>query len=350
MSNEENLNKSSIEQKIIDLYNSNKSIVEIAKSVHKTPKNVSKILKSNNIQIIDRQIALFLKKVEPAISLYNQGYSVSKLVKELKVGQRQLLKYLRSNGINVINKQNICKFDQNIFDNIDTEEKAYWLGFLFADGSISSSDYNIELSLQEKDKNHLEKYVKFLKHTNKNIIKYHRNKLGNSWRVTVTNKHLWNRLNELGCVPKKSCILKFPNDLNGFEIPFIRGYFDGDGCISYVKNKIHVSPKCSMISTKEFLLEVQRILKNNNIKSVIHKDKRWKNNTFVLELSQKESMLFIKLLYNNSTVYLNRKYNRYLFFTTSCRSLKEFNELLTSEIGEGCNANPEVNQEIAKGS
>ena len=44
------------------------------------------------------------------------------------------------------------------FDKINTEEKAYWLGFLYADGSISSKEDKIELGLAEKDLHHIEKF------------------------------------------------------------------------------------------------------------------------------------------------------------------------------------------------
>ena len=53
------------------------------------------------------------------------------------------------------------------FEIIDTEEKAYWLGFLYADGSVSSTDNRIELGLAEKDLNHIEKFKEFIGVPNK---------------------------------------------------------------------------------------------------------------------------------------------------------------------------------------
>lgn len=41
------------------------------------------------------------------------------------------------------------------FENIDTEEKAYWLGFLYADGYVNANEDKIELCLAEKDFHHL---------------------------------------------------------------------------------------------------------------------------------------------------------------------------------------------------
>ncbi|MGM9535052.1 MAG: hypothetical protein ACI3VR_07355, partial [Intestinibacter sp.] len=67
-------------------------------------------------------------------------------------------------------KWNRPKFNEHIFDVIDTEEKAYWLGFIFADGYIGStplepnkkSVYNFELSLKLEDTSHLEKFKSFI--------------------------------------------------------------------------------------------------------------------------------------------------------------------------------------------
>lgn len=54
-----------------------------------------------------------------------------------------------------------------IFENIDTEEKAYWLGFLYADGCVGSKESKVELSLAEKDLRHMEKFRSFIGIENK---------------------------------------------------------------------------------------------------------------------------------------------------------------------------------------
>lgn len=54
-----------------------------------------------------------------------------------------------------------------IFENIDNEEKAYWLGFLYADGSVGSTDYRVELGLAEKDLEHIKKFKNFIGLDNK---------------------------------------------------------------------------------------------------------------------------------------------------------------------------------------
>jgi len=81
-----------------------------------------------------------------------------------------------------------------------------------------------------------------------------------------------------------------------------------------------------------------------NINSKIITDKRYKNNTRILKFYYKDSHKLIALLYDNASIYLTRKYNRYLFFKEKfCRLSKELDELLASEIGKNCNVNSEVN-------
>mgnify|MGYP002625860766 CR=1 FL=1 len=59
----------------------------------------------------------------------------------------------------------------------------------------------------------------------------------------------------LGAIPNKSLILEFPKDIpNDLIRHFVRGYFDGDGCIS--KNE----DRCSLVSTENFCVELSHIL------------------------------------------------------------------------------------------
>lgn len=75
-------------------------------------------------------------------------------------------------------------------------------------------------------------------------------------RWEIVNKHLWEVLYNYGCTPRKSTTLQFP-ELSIFQSPdlirhFIRGYFDGDGCISYTytsRSKSKVSPICDFLGT-----------------------------------------------------------------------------------------------------
>ena len=104
------------------------------------------------------------------IDLYNNGLSCSKIATQFGVTTVTISKHLKRSGIEIINKQNRTKFNESIFDIIDNEEKAYWLGFIFADGYISSSPlrsdkksrYDFEISLKASDVDHLHKFNKFM--------------------------------------------------------------------------------------------------------------------------------------------------------------------------------------------
>ena len=141
------------------------------------------------------------------------------------------------------------------FEKIDTEEKAYWLGFLYADGSVGSKEDKIELGLAEKDLKHIEKFKTFMNINNK--ISY-REKT-KSYRMSFRSAQCKQDLINKGCVPKKSLILNFPNEN---QVPkylirhFIRGYFDGDGCFSRQLHNIIVSPTVGFIGTKDFLEKI----------------------------------------------------------------------------------------------
>jgi len=214
-----------------------------------------------------------------------------------------LSNFLKQKGIRIIpnGKQNI---DSNIFSKIDTEEKAYWLGFMYADGNLSSTTNTISLELSLKDEIHLIKFNTFLnksKNTRKDNFRC---------RCVFKDLKIYNDLIKLGCVPKKSLILKFPKDT---QVPkdlihhFIRGYVDGDGSIYITNNNINVS----VLGTKEFLstlIKVFDLPKRNFYKN----NKENNSNCYFFQYSGKNAILFIDKIYKDATIYLERKYDKYL--------------------------------------
>lgn len=211
----------------------------------------------------------------------------------------------------------------NYFDSIDTEEKAYWLGFIFADGNISKSErmykgklkrgnYRFELSLKAEDKYHLEKFAKVIGF-NKEVKTSKATNRTNRCRLYFNNKHLWTILNSYGCTPNKSLTLTFPKleiFLNKELIKhFIRGYIDGDGSICY-RNAAHTDFQLRILGTENFLTTLQQQLPLEK-QNKLHKD----INIFELCFNGSRGLYVCNYLYKNSNIYLDRKYSRYIEYS-----------------------------------
>lgn len=195
------------------------------------------------------------------------------------------------------------------FEKIDTEEKAYWLGFLYADGSVGSKEDKIELGLSEKDLKHIEKFKNFMNITNK--ISYRKNT--KSYRISFRSIKCKQDLINKGCVPKKSLVLKFPNEN---QVPkelikhFIRGYFDGDGWFTNTEKCFQIGIIGTENFIKGFLDTVENINKENKIFKV-HREDGAKRYMFG---SYNDVLNFLNWIYKDSKIYLDRKYEHYLDF------------------------------------
>lgn len=138
-------------------------------------------------------------------------------------------------------------FNDKYFEVIDNAQKAYWLGFLYADGYIQNDSkrykYNIVITLKSTDKILLEQFKKDLNsnHPIKDRIITSRIKPSYACSINISSKKMVQDLINLGCFSNKSKILKPPTL---FQVPseyishFIRGYFDGDGSV-FISNEKH---------------------------------------------------------------------------------------------------------------
>jgi intein-encoded DNA endonuclease-like protein len=131
---------------------------------------------------------------------------------------------------------------------------------------------------------------------------------------------------KLGCVNNKSLILKFPND---DIIPkhlirhFIRGYFDGDGCVYYKegekidsRNKKKYKYKRLMVSivgTESFLNSLIDIFKQHNINFKFDYSSNC-GKAFEIRLYKKDELFDLyDFLYRDETICLNRKYDKFQY-------------------------------------
>ena len=202
--------------------------------------------------------------------------------------------------------------NEKYFDYINTEEKAYWLGFIFADGCIDKQRKNLIINLAIKDYEHLRRFHQSIE-TNRPVGYAKDNRYVYS---RISNKHLVNSLILCGCIPKKSLILKFPSkDIVPEHLlkHFIRGYFDGDGCISTIlrkrKNKISPTMDCEVNFLGTFDM-LSNILKNLPIQplKIFNFGKIYKFKTN----NKKIIIDILDYLYQDSHIFLERKYQKYI--------------------------------------
>lgn len=234
--------------------------------------------------------------IKQIIEEYKEGKSRYAIESEYGIESHKMKSILEENGIKVRGKKQ-KKYDEKVFDIIDTEEKAYWLGFLYADGYNGDT---LEVALKESDKEHLEKFKRFLR---SDIPIAHRSKT-KAVRFSMKSKYLQSRLRELGVIRNKSLILTFPKFLReDLTRHFIRGYFDGDGCISIRSSgKQEGQIRVNLLGTEDFLLDLLDFI---GIECNIHRKSN--NKAFHFELSGKKAIKFIYLMYSESSIYLDRK-------------------------------------------
>lgn len=215
---------------------------------------------------------------------------------------------IENKAFNLGLKKKRYSLNKNYFAEIDTEDKAYWLGFLYADGCVRklNGKANISIGLNPKDENHLKKFIECLD-SDIPITRYiHPNGLYETSRITINCTKMAYDLIKWGCVPNKTYEkIHIPSIEDHLKIHFIRGFLDGDGWISIKKHGKGAS--IGMVSNyKDILLDIQNILDDNNIFSILRKEKR---GHFTLNIGrQEEQIKFINLIYNNPKIYLDRKY------------------------------------------
>ena len=214
----------------------------------------------------------------------------------------------------------IYYYDETYFSNINTPEKAYWLGFIAADGNLYRREGHqglISISINKRDIELLENFKKEL-NTSKpiNIIQDKRRKNTVMATLQITSDKIFNDLLQKGIGIRKT----FDLDLSyifekipiNFYSDFILGYFDGDGSI-YIPNDNTISKSYIRITGPIKNLEVfSSILKNFGVENTIVEDKRKYKEPFGnLEFKNTpEKYVFLKYIYKNNVKCLNRKKER----------------------------------------
>jgi intein/homing endonuclease len=252
---------------------------------------------------------------------YLQTKSLTKTASIFGVDRtRTVRKIATKNGIEIINYHNKAKFDYRFFDTIDIENKAYWLGFLYADGNVSSGKRNlISIGLKLSDKGHLEKFRKDL---NCSLLVRTDTKSGRSrCRFAICNKHTKEQLVKLGCTPRKSYTLEFPKLPHRLIHHFIRGYFDGDGCVGVYGDR-KGDLKVSLLGTESFLKSVLAYSLTDSKLYLPNKNRGGDPRIKAFQCSGEKAYNFLRFIYRDSTVYLDRKYKLYQFAVQSINGLK----------------------------
>lgn len=253
------------------------------------------------------QKAKFATLDEQAHEMFKQGRNITEIALELGTKRQHLSRRLKEKyGITVLSDGRKY-IDETFFDAIDTAEKAYWLGFMYADGYVSDSN-NIELCLKESDRDHLEKFKACLNSGHK-IGKKNITLFGDkfvAYRISIRNTPLSDALKKHGCVPRKSLIVRYPEIPGHLHWHFIRGVFDGDGCLYYSRKSYNVEFSSG---SREFLVDLKSVMTQYGVNSKIYSGRT----CYTLRVHDRTVTELTQLIYQDahSPIWLDRKQHMY---------------------------------------
>ena len=246
----------------------------------------------------------------------NNHTSIRKMAKELNISVDEIRYFLKKNNIHKkqspgdFDEYRLHKINKTYFQTIDSEDKAYFLGFIYADGYVTKDA--LYWTSHKQDRHILEIFCHYIE-TDKDCIKTIDEKY---LRVVITSKEFASCLQKQGAVQAKTLILTPPSIPKNLIPHFIRGYFDGDGSIYYDKNT--KSYRVNFLGTESMLFWIKDFFQ---VKTKIRPYKKIAKFDFS---GNRQVFQKLSMIYNNSSeeLRLKRKYEKFL----SCKEKYEYQE------------------------
>lgn len=253
------------------------------------------------------------------VQLYREGYSAPKILKRLNYifkTTKSIYDILKKYNVDI--KRGVSDYKQlndYIFEIIDSERKAYWLGFLLTDGWVqkhhNKTNYEVGIQLQERDKEHLNDLKDLLGTTNQIFAVYKKkdNKKFVYYRLVVVSNKLAEDLRKYGMVENKSSIMRIvPNYIpKNYFCHFLRGIFDGNGSVHIDKNdccrmKFYGTYDVTFFINVFLWCEINVSYRNISISSNVNMP------VYQLEYASREDLVKLyNYMFKNATIYLPRK-------------------------------------------
>lgn len=205
-------------------------------------------------------------------------------------------------------RKNKYGYDRNKFAKIETEEDAYWLGFITADGCIIEGRW-LHLGLAEKDIDHVRKFCKYMGYSSEETEQAIKHTVGGAYTkdnpvvaIKVCSLQIIENLKDKGIQPRKSGKEKpYICSSTELEKAYVRGLIDGDGYIRSTQYGMGI------VGSYEICKYVQDFI-TKNICDISSNSIREHGIIYKLELTGRiQTTNILSYLYKNSNVYLERK-------------------------------------------
>jgi hypothetical protein len=241
---------------------------------------------------------------------------VQSFAKRCGISGQYLWRRFRRLGLEVIPlsiTQRKFPINEDFFETIDTEEKAYVLGFIFADGCNDETHHKVIISLNKKDIGILKAISRLILFGEEHVLPLKKVDMA---VLSLISQKLSDDLKKWGGVARKTFVLKFPDIPAKLHHHFIRGYFDGDGMLTYHQRLVDSYKEFdfSIVSTIEMLSAIRTKLERLGVHVGMtkrHKDSD--SNNYTLRVSGNQHIKTVcDYLYADATIFLQRKHELYL--------------------------------------
>lgn len=242
---------------------------------------------------------------------YQQGLSTQALAKMHGVSKSTTWRIVKRHGVaRPAGRARVYSLNESAFD-VVTEASAYWVGFLMADGCVTwqNNTAHVTLDASETDADHVLKFKEFLNYGGPVFVSIDRRGRHKSvkpmHRLTVTSRRLASALETFGVCPRKTYTAKV-RGLEG-DRNFWRGVVDGDGCVSLINNGDRKTPfvgiTCSVAICSQMSRWAEAVCGK---RPSVFTD----GNVAQCRINGKYAVSVLRELYGNSTVHLQRKYDK----------------------------------------
>lgn len=251
---------------------------------------------------------------QSVIDLYNSGVSTPKIAKLFGCSNPSVINVLKRNSVPVGKKYSYRKYllRENMFDVIDTEEKAYWLGFVYADGCVNKKMTTLSIGLSAVDAEHLEKFRDVIS-PGRPVYRYTRvaewngnKKLAHGATLSIWSRNISISLHNVGVSKERQepekLFAAIPDELFHH---WLRGYFDGDGSAATHDFRIALVGEYKLLRWIEH--KIDEFISIGTKRSIYYPKGKRKVVGSIYFKGRTIAKAIYELMYRDATIFLDRK-------------------------------------------